>query len=91
MSDQISINKDTVIEVRKRITIFLEEAEETLKNAERSVYDAELEGWNDHRYKEFLDMYLDIQQNITNELKKMDEDIVPYLRKLEISIDDFFE
>ena len=90
MSNQISINKDTVIEVRKRITIFLEESEETLKNAERSVYDAELEGWNDYQYKEFLDMYLDVQQNITNELKRMDEDIIPFLRKLEISIDDFF-
>ena len=90
MSNQITVNRETIVEIRKKVTLFKEEAEETLKNAERSVHNAEIEGWNDARYEEFYDMYTEIQQNILNEFKRIDEEIIPYLRKLEISFDDFF-
>lgn len=90
MSSQISVNRDVIVEIRKKVALFREEAEETLKNAERSVHNAELEGWNDVRYEEFYDMYTEIQQNIQNEFKRIDEEIIPYLRKLEISFDEFF-
>ena len=90
MSNQITVNRDVIVEIRKKVSLFREEAEEALKNAERSVHNAEIEGWNDSRYEEFYDMYSEIQQNLLSEFKRIDEEIIPYLRRMEVSFDDFF-
>ena len=88
---QITINKDSLIDIKRKLTAFKEEAEEYLSNVERSVLNAELEGWSDSRYDEFRDKFMETKQIINNELKRIDEELLPFLKKTENAFDSFVE
>jgi len=88
---QITINKDSLIDIKRKLTAFKEEAEEYLSNVERSVLNAELEGWNDSRYDEFRDKFMETKQIFNNELKRVEEELLPFLKKTENAFDSFVE
>lgn len=88
---QITINKDSLIDIKRKLTAFKEESEEYLSNVERSVLNAELEGWNDSRYDEFRDKFMETKQIINNELKRIEEELLPFLKKTENAFDSFVE
>jgi len=90
-SGQISLNKDALKEVVRRLNIFLEETDEQLRTLDRTVANAETDGWNDMYYHEFYEQYSDTALIIRNELKKIEEEILPNLRRLERSADEFMQ
>jgi hypothetical protein len=88
---QITINKDSLIDIKRKLVAFKEESEEYLSNVERSVLNAELEGWNDSRYDEFRDKFMEVKQIINNEHKRIEEELLPFLKKTENAFDSFVE
>lgn len=88
---QITINKDSLIDIKRKLMAFKEESSEHLSNVERSVLNAELEGWNDSRYDEFRDKFMESKQIFNNELKIIEEELLPFLKKTENAFDSFIE
>ena len=91
MAERISINRDALVDIKRKLVLFAEDTEENIKSLDRSITNAELEGWDDSKYDEFYDKYTELSSNINNEIKRVEEELLPFIKKLETSFDDFFE
>lgn len=91
MAERISINREALVDIKRKLTLFVEDTEEGIKSLDRSITNAELEGWDDSKYDEFYDKYTELSLNINNEIKRVEEELLPFIKKLETSFDDFFE
>lgn len=80
--DKININFDSVQTILKKMQILQEEAYILMSEVDKNITNAELDGWNDKRYYEFKDSFEDTKGLLNNAIKKVDEEHIPFLRKL---------
>ena len=82
MSDKININLDSIQIILKKLQNLQEESYFLLSEVDKNLSNAELEGWNDKRYYEFKDSFDDTKSFFNNGIKKIDEEHIPYLKKI---------
>lgn len=80
--DKININFESVTAILKKCQVLQEEIMLLVSEVDKNIINAELEGWNDKRYFEFKDSFDDTKGLFNNGLKKIEEEHIPYLRKL---------
>lgn len=87
---RISIDQDAVNEILKRSSALVEEVGIMLSGADRALVNAELQGWNDEYYINFKDDF-DIAERLIKEgVKQFEETLIPELKKILASIEDFY-
>ena len=91
MAERISISRDSLVDIKRKLILFSEDTEENLKTLEKSIFNAEVEGWDDSKYDEFYDKYTELSTNVNAEIKRVEEELLPFIKKLESAFDDFFE
>ena len=89
MDKRISISQDAVNEILKRANILVEESQILLNTTTKSVVNAEMQGWNDINYIRFKDNYDTAERTLKDGIKQFEEVLVPELKKLLNSIEDF--
>ena len=82
MSDKIHINLDSVQTILKKLQIAEEEIRTVIGQADKAISTAELEGFNDKRYYELKDSCEDTKSTMYYALKKIEEEHIPYLRRI---------
>ena len=82
MSDKIHINLDSVQAILKKLQIAEEEIRIVISQADKAISTAELEGFNDKRYYELKDSFEDTKSTMYYALKKIEEEHIPYLRRI---------
>lgn len=82
MADKININLESIQIILKKIQNLQEESFFLLSEVDKNLSNAELEGWNDKRYYEFKDSFDDTKSFFNNGIKKIDEEHIPYLKKI---------
>ena len=80
--EKININFDSVQTILKKMRILQEEAYILMSEVDKNIINAELDGWNDKRYYEFKDSFEDTKGLLNSSIKKIDEEHIPFLRKL---------
>jgi S-methylmethionine-dependent homocysteine/selenocysteine methylase len=89
MADQITINLVAVNNILRKLKTLEEEARIILSETDKTISNAELEGWNDSKYHVFKDTFYDTKALIIGGLKRIDEEHIPYLKKIIRSTEDF--
>lgn len=89
MDKRISISQDAVNEILKRANILVEESQILLSTTTKSVVNAEMQGWTDINYIRFKDNYDTAERTLKEGIKQFEEVLVPELKKLLNSIEDF--
>lgn len=82
MADKININLESIQIILKKIQNLQEESYFLLSEVDKNLSNAEIEGWNDQRYYEFKDSFDDTKSFFNNGIKKIDEEHIPYLKKI---------
>lgn len=82
MEGKININLDSIYSILKKLQTMQDEFYTLTLNADKDLANAELEGWNDKRFHEFRDAFDDTKSLILNAIKNIDEEHIPYLRKI---------
>jgi len=82
MADKININLESIQIILKKIQNLQEESYFLLSEVDKNLSNAEIEGWNDKRYYEFKDSFDDTKNFFNNGIKKIDEEHIPYLKKI---------
>jgi hypothetical protein len=86
--EQISINKEVLGTLLRKMASSYEEIQLLIEGLDRSISNAELEGWNDQRYHSFKDTFLDTKAMFQNGLRKLEEENIQYIKRLLKSIED---
>lgn len=87
--DRISVNVDNLNIIIKKLKILQEEAYILVNDADKNILNAELDGWNDKRFYEFKESFDDVKITILNSLKRIDEDLVPSLRRIHSIVEEY--
>lgn len=89
MTEQINVNIQAVTNVLRKCAALNEEIQILLSEADKSIANAEIEGWNDFRYHTFRDSFYDTKSYINNATKRIEEEHIPYLKKIIRSSEEF--
>lgn len=89
MAENISININSVSNILRRMQNLQEEMRLLVLDTEKSILNAELEGWNDKNYHYFVDSFIDTKSMFTIAEKKIDEEHIPFLKKMIRASEDF--
>jgi uncharacterized GH25 family protein len=89
MADQITINIIAVNNILRKLRALEEETRIVLAETDKTIANAELEGWNDSKYHMFKDSFYDTKALINGGLKRIDEEHLPFLKKIIRSTEDF--
>ena len=89
MAKNIVVSEEAVNDILKKILIMIEEVQILTNQSNRSVSAAELQGWNDMNYIHFKDKFDNAERQIKEGIKEMEEVLVPDLKKILNSIEDF--
>lgn len=89
MDKRISISQDAVNEILKRMNILVEEGQMLLNTTNKSVLNAEMQGWNDLNFIRFKDNFDIAERTLKDGFKQFEEGLVPELKKLLNAIEDF--
>ena len=82
MGDRISINIQSLQNILKRLKHLNEEATLLINDVNKTLQNAELEGWNDQTYHAFYDQFFDTQSLLRAGLKRVEEEHIPTITKL---------
>lgn len=80
--DRININFDNVHSILKKIQLLQEEAIILLSDVDKNIVNSEIDGWNDKRYYEFKESFDDTKGLFNSAIKRIDEEHIPFLKKL---------
>lgn len=89
MDKRISISQDAVNEILKRMNILVEEGQMLLNTTNKSVLNAEMQGWNDLNFIRFKDNFDIAERTLKDGFKQFEESLIPELKKLLNAIEDF--
>lgn len=81
MDTKIAVSLTALTEILKKSELFLEDTAMALGNVNKSVYNAEILGWNDNSYSKFKDDFDNLQKNIRDSLRDFEEVLIPSLKK----------
>ena len=87
---RVSIDQDAVNEILKRSSALVEEVGIMLSGANRALINAEMQGWNDEYYINFKDDFEIAERLIKEGVKQFEETLIPELKKILNSIEDFY-
>lgn len=87
---RVSIDQDAVNEILKRSSALVEEVGIMLSGANRALINAEMQGWNDEYYINFKDDFEIAERLIKEGVKQFEETLIPELKKILSSIEDFY-
>ncbi len=87
--DHISLNVASVSNILRKMQNLQEEMRLLMSDTEKSILNAELEGWNDKNYHYFVDSFLDTKGLFSAAEKKIDEEHIPFLKKMIRSAEEF--
>jgi hypothetical protein len=82
MAEVISINVTSVVNILNKMQVLQEEMKLLFLDSEKAILNAELEGWNDKNYHQFADTFLDTKTLFLSLEKKIDEEHIPFLKKM---------
>jgi hypothetical protein len=86
MSRSINVNEESVIDVHRKITDFLELTNSSLSALAKSIDNAEIEGWTDHDYNVTKDLFDSNTIGIKSDLKEIEENLEPHVKRVLNSI-----
>ena len=89
MADQITINVVAVQNILRKLKALEEEARMSLAETDKTIQNAELEGWNDAKYHAFRDQFFDTKGLFNSAIKRIEEEHIPALKKIIRSAEDF--
>ena len=78
----IRINTDSIRMVMKKLEFMKEELGVLLSDADKEIELAEIEGWDDKSFFKFKEEYLNTKHEISNSLKRIEEDHLVYLKNI---------
>ena len=78
----IRINTDSIHMVMKKLEFMKEELGILLSDADKEIELAEIEGWDDKSFFKFKEEYLNTKHEISNSLKRIEEDHLVYLKNI---------
>jgi len=81
--DQISVNRMSLLDVKKKIMNLIYSLEDNLSSVNKSLLFAEDSGWNDKSFYHFNAKFLEASQKIKEGLKICDDDLLPDIKKIE--------
>lgn len=87
--DQINVNSTSVSNVLKKLNLLSEELRLIISDVDKTIDNAELEGWNDAQYFAFKESFYDSKSLMINGVKRVEEDLIPTLRKILRSAEEF--
>jgi len=76
------INEDSVIDVYRKMSKFLDEAREGLMELQKAIDIAEMEGWRDKNYHMIQDQFEVAKKNIKDGLDELEDMSMPIIREL---------
>ena len=89
MADQVTVNLVAVQNILRKLKSLEEEARLSLSEADKTIQNAELEGWNDTKYHQFIDSFLDTKSLFNNAVKRIEEEHIPFLKKVMRAAEEF--
>jgi len=89
MADQLTINLVAVQNILRKLKSLEEESRISLAEVDKTIQNAELEGWSDSKYHSFRDQFFDTKGLFNNAIKRIEEEHIPSLKKIIHSVEDF--
>jgi len=89
MAEQITINLVAVQNILRKLRTLSEEAHILVSETDKTIQNAELEGWNDSKYHAFRDQFLDTKTLFSGAIKRIEEEHIPSLKKIIRAAEDF--
>ncbi len=89
MAEQIIVNLMAVQNILRKLKALEEEARLSLSETDKTVQNAELEGWNDSKYYQFIDSFMDTKGLFNNAIKRIEEEHIPFLKKVIRATEEF--
>jgi len=86
---RISISSEAVTDILLRLNILSEELGILSSSVNKSVTNAELQGWNDNSYYRFKEEYDSTERQVKDILSQYEEVLIPNLKKILNSIENF--
>ena len=82
MNEQINMNISAANNILHKMKYVVEEMNTLLRDLDRHITNAEIEGWVDKNYQIFNDNYQDTKNIINTGIKRMEEEHIPFLERL---------
>ena len=82
MAEQISVNIATVSNILRKLKQLEEEIRMASFDTEKTIYNAELDGWNDSHYRDFLESFMDTKTIINNAVNRIEEIHIPFVQRI---------
>jgi hypothetical protein len=91
MITRVSVDPDTVMDILKKSNNIVDDINLLLSAINKSVYDAEISGWNDHRYDLFKDNFDTGEKMLKDGVRHFEDVLIPDLKRILVSIEDFYK
>jgi len=82
MQEQINMNVSAAINILRKMKYTIEEMNTLMRDLDRQITNAEMEGWTDKNYQIFIDAFQDTKGIINTGIRRMEEEHVPFLDRL---------
>ncbi len=76
------INEESVIDVNRKMGVFVEESRQLLLELEKALDLAEMEGWRDKNYNMIQDQFTVAKKNIKDGLDELEDMSMPIIKEL---------
>jgi len=82
MNEQINMNLSAANNILRKMKYVTEEMVNLLRDLDKQITNAEMEGWVDKNYQIFNDSYQDTRNIINTGIRRMEEEHIPFLERL---------
>lgn len=89
MAKNISVSEESVTDLIKVITQLLEDTKSLVGAVNKSIDNAEMDGWNDQKLITFKDDFSYVERNFSNGILQIDNVLIPELKKIQYMIESY--
>jgi len=82
MNEQITMNITAATNILRKMKYVVEEMNSLMRDLDRQIANAEIDGWTDKNYQLFSDAFQDTKTIINSGIRRMEEEHMPFLNRL---------
>jgi len=89
MDKKISVSEESLNDIYKNIQSLIESVDLELNNVRKSFDLAEMEGWNDKKYHQLKNSFLESKYFFNEGRNYLEEVVIPEIRRLQTVVDTY--
>jgi len=81
-SEQINMNTNSVNLILRKMKFVSEEINILVRDLDRQIITAEMDGWSDKNYQLLIDSFNDTKQILNTGIRRIEEENIPFLERI---------